>query len=195
MADSNELYSYKGQAPQPLPHEIFWVEDWGQTTFRTGVDSFSKEEIEKAGYTGPYSIPNFDEEYQTVDWDSEKLEYVVNNISGDELWSKIRHRRNQLLFDSDWTMAADAPRDLNFREWEMYRQRLRDLPTTFENPQDVIWPISPEGRPDSDFDQPRLDEDVLIWRVRDLEKNVKDLEDAVKILSEKVLSNPTTEGE
>lgn len=175
MADPNALYSYQGQEPQPLPHEIYWKEEWGQTTFRTGVDSFTEEEVEKAGYTGPYEIPSFDEEYQRLFWNSETLEYIVEDISDEELWSRVRAERNRLLAECDWTMAADAPESLNFREWEMYRQRLRDITSLYENPKDVIFPNSPEGLSDEDFDQPRIHEDRILWRVRDLEGMVQRL--------------------
>lgn len=175
MANPNALYSYQGHEPQPLPHEIYWKEEWGQTIFRTGVDSFTEEEVIRAGYTGPYEVPSFDQEYQRLFWDSKKLKYVVEDISDEELWSKVRAERNRLLAECDWTMAADAPESLNFHEWEMYRQRLRDITIFYEHPKDVQWPISPEGRADSDFDQPRIYEDRVLWRVRDLEGMVKRL--------------------
>jgi hypothetical protein len=57
----------------------------------------------------------------------------------------------------------------------MYRQRLRDLPSFYETPQDVIWPQSPEGLADEDFDQPRVYENRVLWRVRDLEGMVQRL--------------------
>ena len=72
-------------------------------------------------------------------------------------------------------MTADAPENTNFREWEMHRQRLRDLPSLYEDPKDVTFPRSPEGRADDDFDQPRLHEDRLLWRIRDLETAVRNL--------------------
>lgn len=183
MADPNALYSYQGQEPQPLPHEISWVEEWGQTTFRTGVDNFTDEELAKAGYAGPYEVPEYNSEYQRLYWNSENLEYVVEDISDEELWSKVRAERNRLLTECDWTMVADAPQTLNFHEWEMYRQRLRDITSFFDNPKDVIWPNSPEGRADEDFDQPNLNETRIIWRVRDLEQQIKNL-------MEKVYSEP-----
>jgi len=169
MADPNALYSYQGQEPGQLPHEISWVEEWGQITYRTDVSSFTDEELAKAGYTGPYEVPSINVDYQTRRWDGENLTYVVEDISDEELWSKIREERNHRLAECDWTMVSDVPIEVNQKEWEMYRQRLRDLPTQFDNPKDVIWPISPEGRSDDDFDQPRVFNNKLRWRVQDLE--------------------------
>lgn len=174
MANPNELYSYQGQEPQPLPHEISWDSGSGMV-YRTDVESFTEEEVKRAGYSGPYKRPEYNQEYQRMFWNSENLKYVVEDIPNEELWDRIRDERDRLLAKCDWTMAADAPEDLNFHEWEMYRQRLRDLPSLYENPKDVIFPISPEGRPDSDFDQPRLYEDRILWRIRDLEEMVKRL--------------------
>jgi hypothetical protein len=171
MADPNSLYSYQGQEPKPLPHEISWNGGSGMI-YRTGIESFTKEEIKKAGYTGPYTIPQYDPDYQRLYWNTEKLEYVVEDIPDEELWERIRVERNRLLAECDWTMAVDSPESLNFREWEMYRQRLRDLPTLFERPKDVQWPTSPEGRSDDDFDQPRIYEERILWRVRDLEQKI-----------------------
>lgn len=173
MANPAALYSYKGQEPGQLPHEISWVEEWGQITYRTDVSSFTDEELAKAGYTGPYEIPSFDQEYQTRRWDRENLTYVVEDISDEELWSRIRAERNRKLSECDWTMVSDVPVEVNQREWEMYRQRLRDLPAQFDSPKDVVWPRSPEGRSDNDFDQPRVFNDKLRWRVGDLEGEVK----------------------
>ena len=56
--------------------------------------------------------------------------------------SRIRLERNALLAESDWTQAADAPVDAD--AWAAYRQQLRDLPATIEDPtQPVEWPAPP----------------------------------------------------
>ena len=165
------LYSYQGQEPQELPHKLRLSD--GRT--RTDSSTFTEEELADAGFTGPYEVPEYNQEYQRLYWDSANLSFVVEDIAEEELWDRIRKERNRRLAECDWTMAADAPEDLNFREWEMHRQRLRDLPSFYESPQDVQWPISPEGRPDEDFDQPRVYENRILWRVRDLEGMVKGL--------------------
>lgn len=175
MADPNALYSYQGQEPGPLPHEIHYTEAWGGTNFRQGVESFTDEELERAGYTGPYIKPDFNPNIETQEWNSELSDWVTTPISDEILWAQIRAERNRRLAECDWTMAADAPEDLNFHEWEMYRQRLRDLPSFYEDPKNVLFPRSPEGKSDDDFDQPRVYEDRILWRVRDLERIVRRL--------------------
>mgnify|MGYP003134915838 CR=1 FL=1 len=41
----------------------------------------------------------------------------------------LRHHRNSLLNESDWTVMIDSPlSDSKKAEWKTYRQKLRDLP-------------------------------------------------------------------
>ena len=59
--------------------------------------------------------------------------------------SGIRSKRDELLAASDWTQFIDSPlTDEKKKEWQVYRQALRDIPdkgcTDLDNP---IWPIKP----------------------------------------------------
>jgi hypothetical protein len=56
-------------------------------------------------------------------------------------WEVIRQKRDQLIRDSDWTMIPGATVDQ--AQWSAYRQILRDLPQTYSNPEDVVWPTPP----------------------------------------------------
>ena len=59
-------------------------------------------------------------------------------------WSAIRAQRNQKLFRSDWTQGADSPLNSQAKQaWATYRQALRDLPKTFAQPGQVVWPTEP----------------------------------------------------
>ena len=52
--------------------------------------------------------------------------------------------RNMLLRDSDWTQFNDSPlSDSKKTEWKTYRQSLRDLPATEEDPENPTWPTKP----------------------------------------------------
>lgn len=57
-------------------------------------------------------------------------------------WSDLRSKRDQLLYQSDWTQVADAPVDQ--AAWVACRQKLRDLPANTKDPREVIWPTPPE---------------------------------------------------
>jgi hypothetical protein len=59
-------------------------------------------------------------------------------------WELIRAHRNKLLADSDWTQLADAPLSLEQKQaWTVYRQALRDVPSSSSSPEEVVWPTAP----------------------------------------------------
>jgi hypothetical protein len=64
---------------------------------------------------------------------------IVRNdqIHIDSHMEVVRNRRNMLLSQSDWTMYAPLPESKK-NEWEIYRQKLRDLPLN------VIYPVWPD---------------------------------------------------
>lgn len=58
-----------------------------------------------------------------------------------DAWEAIRQKRDALIRESDWTMTPGATVDQ--AQWTAYRQVLRDLPQTYENAEDVVWPTVP----------------------------------------------------
>lgn len=63
------------------------------------------------------------------------------DIPDEWLVERMRHYRNRLLADSDWTQLPDAPVD---REaWATYRQTLRDFPATWTPSPTVNFPEAP----------------------------------------------------
>lgn len=159
MANPTELYSYQGKEPQLLPQEISWQESWGAVTYRTGVDNFTEEEIEKAGYSGPYTKPEYDETTHFLVWNTEELNWEINEIIKEPLFvseqhflQELRNRRNLLLTQTDWTQVADCQlSDTKKQEFLTYRQELRDFPELIkldvskymEDPNTIEWPIIP----------------------------------------------------
>lgn len=57
-------------------------------------------------------------------------------------WAALRAERNRLLSATDWTQLADAPTP--DASWATYRQALRDLPETTEDPRSPEWPTPPD---------------------------------------------------
>ena len=56
-------------------------------------------------------------------------------------WNVIRAERNAKLSASDWTQLADASlTETKKAEWATYRQDLRDLPSTQNDPFNIVWP-------------------------------------------------------
>jgi hypothetical protein len=58
-------------------------------------------------------------------------------------WEVIRRKRSGLLFQSDWTQLADAPLTQEQKNaWAVYRQALRDVPSSAATPEEVVWPTA-----------------------------------------------------
>lgn len=135
----SNLYSFNGECPTSLPEKIRLKN--GMT--RTDNSSFTPEELLDAGYTGPYELPDYDSDTQTVRWDSDSKSFIVENIPDSKFWEDIRTQRNIQLKNSDWTQYRDVLL-ANDQEWKDYRQELRDLPQKFTNFADVSFPRLPE---------------------------------------------------
>lgn len=59
-------------------------------------------------------------------------------------WKHIRKIRNGLLIESDWTHVSDTPLSAeSLAAWASYRQELRDVTSTYANPEDVVFPDAP----------------------------------------------------
>lgn len=135
------LYSRNATTPAPLPHRIRFAD--GST--RTDASTFTGDELDRAGYTGPYQRPEYDPKLQTIDWDGEALEYIVRLYNFAELQAqhaKVREQRIELLKASDWTQIADYDLGADRDAWAAYRQALRDL-ADVANPFDITWPTPP----------------------------------------------------
>ena len=81
----------------------------------------------------------------------EAAETVVNDqdqADADALarnWDRLRAERNIKLAESDWTHYTDSPLDDETKDdWATYRQELRDLPATTDDPADPTWPEVPK---------------------------------------------------
>lgn len=60
--------------------------------------------------------------------------------------AKIRHKRNEFLYESDWTQVNDVPfSESKKEEWKKYRQELRDITENLvvEIDMDLKWPTKP----------------------------------------------------
>ena len=135
------LYSHNATVPAPLPHRIRFAD--GST--RTDASTFTRDELWRAGWTGPYQLPEYDPKLQTIDWDGDALEYIVRPYSFNELQTqhaKIRQQRIELLKASDWTQITDYDLGADREAWAAYRQALRDLADA-PNPFDLTWPQPP----------------------------------------------------
>ena len=68
----------------------------------------------------------------------------VKTWFGTDYIGALRHLRNILLRESDWTQFTDSPlTDSKKTEWKTYRQALRDLPATESDPENATFPTKP----------------------------------------------------
>jgi len=78
--------------------------------------------------------------------DKYEIDFTSNTfISGYNRWcmEDIIDERNIKLTKSDWTQMTNNPLSDDTQEaWRVYRQALRDLPTTY-NPETFTWPEPP----------------------------------------------------
>lgn len=80
-----------------------------------------------------------DESATWVYWTT--LDTAERGISDEWVWERLRVRRDQLLYLTDYRMTVDAP--WNNDAWAIYRQALRDLPNNTSDPKLAEWPVAP----------------------------------------------------
>ena len=72
------------------------------------------------------------------------LEAELATLQAAHPWSIVRGKRDGLLRKSDWTAVTDtALSEADQTDWEDYRQALRDIPQTYDDAGDVVWPDAP----------------------------------------------------
>lgn len=61
-----------------------------------------------------------------------------------DAWDKIRLVRDNLIKETDFTQVSDYLLTAEKKaEFTAYRQALRDLPQTYDNPDEILWPTKP----------------------------------------------------
>tara|TARA_B100000945_G_C20222040_1_gene521079 strand:+ start:110 stop:472 length:363 start_codon:yes stop_codon:yes gene_type:complete len=91
----------------------------------------AEEIYETLNFYGRTEKPSKDEFIAKLEAEHQRLNLI-----------ELRKKRNKLLAESDWTQISDVVL-ANKDEWKTYRQALRDLPSTFVNGQEVIFPNDP----------------------------------------------------
>ena len=94
-----------------------------------------------------------DNDYDTLVWDEsnadpkptlETLEAAWPSVRDARKWDAVRAERDRLLTASDWTRMDDTPlSDADRQAWADYRQTLRDIPQTQDDPDSIVWPETP----------------------------------------------------
>tara|TARA_B100000497_G_C7391958_1_gene249558 strand:+ start:180 stop:554 length:375 start_codon:yes stop_codon:yes gene_type:complete len=74
----------------------------------------------------------------------DKFEEDLRNLVEKKYWKSIREERNKRISACDWTQLPNVPLPgAKKYEWETYRQALRDITQTTEDPRNPVWPIKP----------------------------------------------------
>ena len=69
---------------------------------------------------------------------------AIKEYFGTDYIGALRHYRDTLLRESDWTQFTDSPLSESKKtEWKTYRQNLRDLPATESDPENATFPTKP----------------------------------------------------
>jgi len=93
-----------------------------------------------------YVVPSRNSETNQIEFtvDAEAAEKGRQNRIESQ-WSIFRGERTQRLSACDWVLITDVPlAKQKIDEWKMYRQALRDLPSTTEAPNNPVWPTPPQ---------------------------------------------------
>ena len=99
-----------------------------------------------------WSFPNGPIEYENMVWHDEEIPKptkqevakVYEELSSEHPWEELREERNRRLAEVDWVFSTDYQMEDGERSvWVAYRQALRDLPPTTEDPTKPMWPTKP----------------------------------------------------
>jgi len=96
-----------------------------------------------------WTLENFD--YDTLEWleetpkpTLEELTTRCNQLMAEQPLKELRKERNKRLAACDWTQLPNVPLPgAKKYEWETYRQALRDITQTTEDPANPVWPTQP----------------------------------------------------
>jgi hypothetical protein len=74
----------------------------------------------------------------------EEFETKLQELVDAQPWKELRTERNRRLAEVDWVFSTDYQIEHKKRsEWLAYRQALRDLPSTTNDPTNPSWPEKP----------------------------------------------------
>lgn len=76
---------------------------------------------------------------QKAEYDARASEWKAKE--DERAWQIVRSQRDALIAATDWAALPDSP--TYSQELLDYRQALRDIPQTYNKPDEVVWPINP----------------------------------------------------
>ena len=150
------LYSIKGNYPvETLPHRIRLSD--GST--RTDSSTFTIDDLSNAGITTVSNPPSYNQNTQKLTWNEIEIDWEVIDLTQEQIeeltnlaWQNIRKKRDSLLqqvdgkvlrYQSEVRIGITTTTD-NISDLDTYAQALRDVPSTFSDPGNVVWPTYPD---------------------------------------------------
>lgn len=79
--------------------------------------------------------------------DTDAIESVLSQktYEEDQKWATVREKRDALIAATDYTQVADSPfSEEKQLEFQVYREELRNVPQTFDDPYEITWPAQPK---------------------------------------------------
>ena len=73
---------------------------------------------------------------------SRQAEEAEAGTDAERAMKALREERNRKLAETDWSQGADVPDEIK-NAYTSYRQALRDITNTHNNPRTVVWPDKP----------------------------------------------------
>ena len=110
-------------------------------TFKTAYDQATSDDLIAQAKAGEPILDTLNGEWFRISPEREAAaRQQIAYVPPAPTWAGIRGERDALLKSTDWWGVSD--RTMSAEE-TAYRQSLRDLPQTFANPEDVVWPTKP----------------------------------------------------
>jgi hypothetical protein len=143
-----KLYTRNGCLPQMLPPFI----ELSDGTVLVDESAYTDEQIADSGWVEAPLVPQINMATHKISWNETDVEWNIVPLSEDEIsqtltlaWKGIRHERDTYLNETDYiVLRAYESGSAVSTEWATYRQALRDLPNSYDTPDDVVFPTRPE---------------------------------------------------
>lgn len=129
-------------------HAIQWDEDHGEIEYK---DPSVPNEVITDFSPYQYLVDGLNEELLRLEAEAEAKEQarkdsiilvkdVYEEVKLETLWDRIRRERNGRLAITDWTQLPGAKLTLQcILAFADYRQELRDIPQTYQAPEETLW--------------------------------------------------------
>jgi len=133
LAELRREYPNTSFSANPTPEELSYYKVYY-------VEPSTQPELERYQKLQFDVVPAGNDLYREQ-WSAVAMSPEERKAKDDVQAGRVRHMRNKLLADCDWTQLDDAPVDA--AAWAIYRQQLRDVTKQAGFPWNVTWPQQP----------------------------------------------------